>query len=260
MSGGAQAQETPLRTLAVAAVVCLVCSVVVTASVQLLRPLQEANREAERERQIMAIIGRQPALASMLESLEHVDLRVRVVELSTGRYADWIDPADLDPEEAERDPLLSVELPPERDLADIGRRATVVTIYEVWREGRLELAILPIHGMGYVDLIRGFLAVEPDGNTIAGVAFHEHLETPGLGGVIEDPDWLAQWEGKELRDAEGRVRIGVTMEELGDADPAVPHMVDGITGATMTSEGVTNMLRFWVGEDGFGPYLERLES
>jgi len=255
-----QAREGPLRTLFVAAAVCLACSVLVSAAVQLLEPRQKANRELERERQIMAIIAGQPALADMLETLEEVDVRARVVELATGLYADWIDPATFDSARAERDPLQSVELPPERDPARIGRRAKLATVYEVWRADRLELVILPVHGLGYAATIRGFLAVARDGNTVVGLGFHEHGETPGLGGEIEDPEWLAQWEGKELRDEQGRIRIRVTLDETDPAAPGSVHLVDGISGASRTSDAVTNLLRFWVGADGFEAYLRRIGS
>jgi len=252
--------EGPLRTLAVAAAVCLVCSVLVSASVQLLKPRQEANRERERQRQVMAIIARQPALADMLTTLAEVEVRARLVELATGLHADWVDPDEFDPRRAERDPLQSVELPPQRDPAGIGRRANLATVYEVWRGDRLELVILPVYGTGYAATIRGYLAVAGDGNTVVGLAFHEHGETPGLGGEIEDPDWLAEWEGKRLRDEQGRIRIGVTMDELDPAAPEGAHLVDGITGATRTSDAVANLLRFWVGEDGFAAYLRRIAS
>jgi len=246
--------------LAVAASVCFVCSVLVSATVQLLRPRQEANRERERERQIMAIVARQPALAHMFATLEEVDVRARIVELATGLYADWIDPLEFDVRRAERDPAQSVELPPERDLARIGRRANLATVYEVWRGERLELVILPVSGTGYAAMIRGYLAVAPDGNTVVGLVFYEHGETPGLGGDIEEPYWIDQWEGKKLRDEEGRILIGVSMDELDPTAPEAAYMVDGITGATRTSDAVTNLLRFWVGADGFESYLRRIGS
>lgn len=251
-------REGPLRTLGVAAVVCLVCSVFVSGSVQLLAPRQAANRERERERQLMAILARQPALADLIATSEGVDVRARVVELASGRYADWVDPAEWDPSSAEEDPLESIELSPERDLAGIGRCAKLATVYEVWRDGGIELVVLPVHGLGYLGMIRGFLAVAGDGNTVVGLGFHEHEETPGLGAEIESADWLASWEGRRLRDADGRIRIGASMQELDPDAPEAAYLVDGISGATMTTDGVTNLLRFWVGEDGFEPYLARL--
>jgi len=155
--------EGPLRTLGVAAAVCLTCSVLVSASVQLLRPRQEANRERERQRHVMAIIERQPALADMLTALEEVDVRARIIELATGVHADWVDPGAFDVRRAERDPLTRVELSPERDPARIGARAKYATVYEVWRGDELQLVILPVYGAGYAGTIRGHLAVAPDG-------------------------------------------------------------------------------------------------
>jgi len=252
--------ESPARTLLVAAVVCVVCSLFVSLSVQWLGGRRAENQRVLREARITEILARQPALTEMLASLDEIDLRARVVELGTGEYADELDPATFDPLRAEQDPLQSVELAPERDLAKLGRRALYAVVYEVRRGEQLELVILPVHGAGYVTTIRGYLALERDCNTVAGLAFYEQSETPGLGGVIDDPDWQARWDGKRLRDAEGVLRISVGKSSSAASAADAEHRVDGISGATRTSSAVSQLVRFWVGEDGFGPYLARLRS
>lgn len=249
------ARDGPLRVLLVAGGVCLVCSAMVATAAQLLEPRIAANREAARQARILDLVVRQPALKEMLAELGSVDVRARVVELETGAYATGIDPAELDAQRAADDLPGSIALPPERDLAGIGRRAKHAVLYEVERESRLELVILPVHGRGYVSTLRGHLALAGDGNTVVGLSFHEHGETPGLGAEIEEPWFTEPFAGKRVRDEEQRVRLGVAQDE---APPGSPYLVDGITGATVTSQGVSGLLRFWLGPDGFGPYLERI--
>jgi Na+-transporting NADH:ubiquinone oxidoreductase subunit C len=235
-----------------------VCSLLVATTAVLLRPIQAANRAAERERRILEIVGRQPGLADMLGELGDASLQARVVELETGAFADWIDPATFDARRAELDPLESVAIPPERDTAGIERRAKHVTVYLVELDGRIELVILPVHGQGYVSTIRGYVALGSDGNTVRGLVFHEHGETPGLGAEIDDPEWLADWVGKRVRDDRGRLRIGVAPDRADPASDDYPFVVDGLTGATRTCDGVTSLLRYWLGDDGFAPFLERI--
>ena len=255
---GPETRTGPLRTALVAGSVCLLCSLLVSTASVLLRPRQVANREREREQRVLDIVARQPGLEDLFAELGNASVEARVVELETGAYADWIDPASFDQRRAALDPLQSVALPPERDPAGIGRRARFATVYLVRSDQRVELVILPVHGQGYASRLYGYLALAPDGNTVRGLSFYEHGETPGLGSEIEDPEWLAQWVGKRVRDETGRIRIGVAAGGV-DADSGdFLFSVDGLTGATKTCTGVTTLLRFWLGADGFAPFLARI--
>ena len=247
----------PLRTALVAVLVCLVCSAVVSSTAVLLRPLQQANREAERRQGILAIVSRQPGLERLFSELGDASLEARVVELDSGAFADWIDPAGFDPRRAALDPLESVALPPGRDLAGLRRRARYAVVYLVRHGEQVELMILPVSGRGYASTLSGYVALAADGNTLRGLTFHEHGETPGLGAQIDDPAWLARWVGKRVRDEQGRLRIGVGLGALPPGSPDSPYLVDCLTGATMTSDGVGLLLRFWLGDDGFAPFLAR---
>ena len=91
--------------------------------------------------------------------------------------------------------------------------------------------------------------------TIAALSILEQSETPGIGARIEEEEWLARWQGKQIADENGALQIEVVMEQA-----TGPYQVDGITGATRTSNGVTNMLRFWLGDNGFGPFLTDLRE
>ena len=77
---------------------------------------------------------------------------------------------------------------------------------------------------------------------------------------MDDPEWRDQWQNKQVRDEAGRLRIAVGEGQVDPADPAALYRVDGLSGATRTGQGVTDLLRFWLGEDGFGPFLRRIQS
>lgn len=243
-----------LRTLLVAFAVCAVCSALVTGSVVVLRPLQEENRRIERQNRLAALVAGFPGVAELMADAGEAQLELRTVELASGDYTDEPNAEALlsDASAAQLEPL-----PPDRDPAGIGSRPRHAVVYLLRREGGIHSVILPVHGRGYLSTMRGYLAVAGDGNTLRGITFTEHEETPGLGAEIANRGWQALWAGKQLRDAGGRVRIRVVQE----APPAGnPHAVQGIAGATRTGDGVTELVRFWVGPDGFGPYLERLRE
>jgi Na+-transporting NADH:ubiquinone oxidoreductase subunit C len=168
--------------------------------------------------------------------------QARLVDLATGNYVD-------------RDPGTSTELPAGRDRAGLGSREDVATVFELRDDGARTLIILPVHGSAYQSTIKGYLALKADLNTVAALTFYEQEETPGLGARIEEDAWQALWPGKQVADADGVIRIDVVK-----GAGAGVHEVDGISGATRTSTGVTNLLRFWLGPDGYGPYLDRLRS
>lgn len=218
------------KTVGVALLVALACSLVVSVTAVSLRPLQEENRLMERAAQLKGI----------LDVLGAGVPEARLVDLASGAYVN-------------RDPGTSTALPPERDIAGLGSRADVATVFELRKGGALRLVILPVHGAGYQSTLKGYLALEGDLNTIAALTFYEQNETPGLGARVADAAWLARWAGKQVADAAGEVRIRVVKD---GADGV--HEVDGISGATRTSTGVANLVRFWLGPDGYGPYLARL--
>ena len=224
--------DRPAKTVGVALAVALVCSLVVSVTAVTLRPLQDANRLA----------GSAAQMLGMLEALGEGIPDSRLVDLATGAYAN-------------RDPDTRTELPADRDQARLGSREDVATVYELRDNGALRLVILPVRGSGYQSTLKGYLALKADLNTVAALTFYEQDETPGMGARIEEDAWQALWPGKQVADAEGVIRI-----EVVKGAGAGLHDVDGISGATRTGNGVTNLLRFWLGPDGYGPYLDRLKT
>lgn len=99
--------------------------------------------------------------------------------------------------------------------------------------------VFPMVGKGLWGPIWGYMSLENDINTVAGVTFDHKSETPGLGAEIREKPFQAQFNGKKIYDGESLVSIEV---KKGGADPDNPHAVDGITGGTITSNGVDEML------------------
>jgi Na+-transporting NADH:ubiquinone oxidoreductase subunit C len=177
-----------------------------------------------------------------------------MVDLETGEYTSAADPVEFDPQTAAKDPETSREIPSEADIAGIGRRAMYSRVYLVQEENGSTAIVLPVFGRGY-STIFALLAVAGDANTIVGFKAVEHEETPGLGGRVDELAWRRQWEGKALRDDQGRLRFQISSALR---EPDTLYGVDAIAGATITSQGVQNIVRFWIGEHGFGPFLSRL--
>ena len=250
------------KTLVVALALCIVCSVIVSAAVVILKPIQEVNKTLDRKRNILAAAGMLQKNATAEDiNQQFSDINTRVVDLNTGRFADnAVDLARYDPLKAAKDPDLSEALTTKQDLAKISRREQYAVVYLVQNpQGNIEKLILPIRGYGLWSTLYGFIALESDGNTIAGLGFYEHGETPGLGGEIDNPRWKAFWPGKQVY-RDGEVEIGLVKGTVDVAAVDAPWEVDGLAGATLTSKGVTNLVHFWLGENGFEPFLNNLRA
>jgi len=249
-----------LRTLGVSLAICLGCSLLVSAATVWLRPIRDEHRRVARNARLAEILGRQPGLVELLGDLATATLEERVVDLRTGAFAPEVDPAGFDPVVAAAVPATSQAISAERDLARIQRQALRGVVTLVRRDGAPQAIILPFYGQGYASIIRGSIALAADGNTIIGLLISEHGETPGIGSEITEEEWGALWPGKKVRDADGRLRIHVVAEEATPPPDDGAFHVDCISGAARSTEGVGQMVRFWLGDDGFGPFLARVRE
>lgn len=252
-------RESPLRSLAVLLVVALVCSVLVSLSAVILRPIQAENERIERYRQIVVLAGLieddvdDAAIAAAVERLE-----VQVVNLDTGEFSTGMSPEAVNARRAASDPALSTAIPEAQDSARIGRRSRYEVIFLVRDGARLSRVILPVHGQGMWSTLYGLVALKADLNTIAAATFYEQAETAGLGDQIEDPAWLARWSGRRIFGPAGDIRFQVAAGPVEAGSPAAAYQVDGLSGATITGNAVTALVRFWFGPYGYGPLLEQL--
>lgn len=250
-------RDSLVYTFGFAAAVCLVCAVVVASTAVLLRPLQERNQRVDRLSKVLQVAGlmEHDERLSPEEVVERFERHIvpRVVELKTGEYHDAVDASTYDQRAAAKDP--------EQSHAAAANDARVLRVpnhglvYHVVEDDSVEALILPIQGYGLWSTMYGYIALERDAETIAGITFYEHGETPGLGGEIENPRWQALWRGRRAFDERGNVEIQVIKGSAGPPQ-SDPHRVDGLSGATITARGVSATLAFWLGPDAFGPYLE----
>lgn len=244
--------DSTRKTVIVTLLVCLSGSVLVAGSAVLLKPAQIANQQREKQARFAEIIRGLPGDGNRIEA--------RVVDLASGNYVETIEAARFDQRRAARDPERSVAIPAERDLAQIKRRSRWAVVHLVRNQGRLRLVILPVHGRGFGSTIYGYLGLTGDTQSVVGISFYEHGETPGLGALIDDPGWRDRWRGKKVWNDDGKPGLGVAEGPVDAATPEASRLVDGLTGATWTSRGVSNLLRFWLGEDGFGPFLRNIRD
>ena len=254
-------QREVVYTFVFAALVCAVCGVLVSSSAVALKPLQDANIEMERQRNVLLAAGLMDAGEKLdKEELDarFVDIRDVMVELETGEEV-----ADGDPESYVRkrvlaDPTLSREAPENR--AGISRMPLEIPIYQVIDEaGEVEMVVLPVEGKGLWSTLFGYLALSNDGQTVLGLTFYQHGETPGLGGEVDNPRWKALWKGRLAYDENWQPAIEVIKGVAGTPEED-PHRIDGLSGATLTSRGVSELIRFWLSDDAFGPYLKHLRQ
>ncbi len=249
--------ESGSRTLLVTFVVCLVCSVVVASAAVLLRPIQDSNKKADLIRNVIVVSGLLNEGLTEEQALKRID--ARMVELATGDEVTGMDPHSFNIVKAGKDPAISTELTRREDVAQIRREPRYLPVYRVIdADGALKKLILPVYGYGLWSTMYGFLALEDDLRTVQGLRFYQHAETPGLGGEIDNPKWRAQWTGKVLFDDQWRVQVEVTKVAIDSSTPDAQHQVDALAGATITSRGVENLLKFWLSDKGYGPYLSRL--
>ncbi|EMR14057.1 Na(+)-translocating NADH-quinone reductase subunit C [Methylophaga lonarensis MPL] len=251
--------DDPRKTLLIAILLCLACSILVSTAAVALKPLQQANKENDIKRNILAVTGVNQEAGTLDELFARFE--VQLVDLATGEYADTdIEPTSFDQRRAASDPSTSTRLSSAQDIAGIGSRSDLAPVY-ILRDGdEIDQVVLPVHGYGLWSTMYGFLSLEGDFETIRGLQFYEHGETPGLGGEIDNPRWRSQWQGKKIYDDNDQLNIRVLRGYVDADSPQAKHQVDGLSGATLTAQGVSNLVNFWLGEHGFGPYLQRMRN
>ncbi|WP_413283899.1 Na(+)-translocating NADH-quinone reductase subunit C [Vibrio sp. MA40-2] len=244
------------KTLFVVIAISLVCSVVVSAAAVFLRDKQQANALLDKQKNIVAVAGLDGKEGSIPELFAQY-IEPRLVDFSSGEFVNGKDAALYDQRQAAKDPSQSTKLTADEDKAKIMRRANTGVVYLVKDGDEFSRVILPIHGNGLWSMMYAFIAVETDGNTVAGITYYEQGETPGLGGEVENPRWRNQFVGKELFDENSQPAIKIVK---GGAPEGSVHGVDGLSGATLTSNGVQNTFDFWLGDMGFGPFLTNVRD
>lgn len=254
------AHSTPY-TVFFAAAVSVVCGVLVAGSAVALKPRQDENKVLDQRKQVIAVAGlacaADAASPDAINKCFEDNIKPTIIDLQSGAIVDDVDAGAYDMQRAMKDPETSIEAPPnEAKVLRLPKRAK---IYRVVAGGEVQGLILPVQGYGLWSVLYGFLAVDADASTVKGITFYSHGETPGLGGEVDNPLWKALWPGRKIYGPDGQVALRVIKGRAGPA-AADPYSVDGLSGATITSNGVTKLVNFWLGEHGYKPFLTKFRD
>ena len=192
---------------------------------------------------------------------QFLKLETKFVNFETGKLMDtYMDFSleEYDPILATRDSNLSSKVPTSEDIAVIKNRENIGKIFILRNDDySINKLILPIRGYGLWGTLYGYISIENDFNTIAGIEFYDHKETPGLGAEVDNPKWKNLWPGKEIYQ-NGEVSLSVIKGKVDNNDKDAQYEIDGLSGATITSRGVTNMIAYWFGESGYSKLFKEL--
>jgi Na+-transporting NADH:ubiquinone oxidoreductase subunit C len=248
-------KETFGKTVGFVLAVCVVCALLVSFSAVQLKPLQKANKLLDQQTKILEASGMLEKAGSDIVKTYNEFVVARMIDLDSGEFIEG-DVINFDERRNSRDKALSVK--PENDLAGINRRSNTAVVYLVKSEaGKIDTVVLPIVGSGLWDLMYGYVGLEADLNTVKSVIYSDHKETPGLGAEVLNPKWKAMWPGKKIYNDAGEVKSRLVK---GGAKANDIHGVDGLSGATLTSNGVTNTLQFWFGKEGYAPFIAKYRA
>lgn len=255
------ARDSTGYTVGFAALVCVLCGIGVAGAAVALGPRQAENKVLDQQKQVLLVAGLlkpgQAATPEEVKGLFDKNIRREVIAMKTGAPVTNVDAVTFDQRRAQKDPATSTAAP--ENPAKVFRVPNNALVYHVLKDGKTDMLILPIEGYGLWSVLYGYLALDDDANTVKGITFYQHAETPGLGGEVDNPKWKATWPGRQIYDDKGKVALSVIKGQAGPA-AADPHHIDGLSGATITSNGVTNTIKFWFGKDGFGPFLEQFRK
>jgi len=256
-------QPTTSYTVAFAGGVCLICSLFVSGAAVALKDKQDANKVLDKQKKVLSVAGLIEEGASPdaaeVDRIFAERISARIINMQAKKEIDdpSFDVKAYDPVKAAKDPAQSFAVTPNK--AKVGRVPNRQVVYCVKQGESCEQYIIPVEGKGLWSTMYGFLSLEPDLNTVRGITFYAHGETPGLGGEIDNPNWKAGWKGRRIYAADGAVALKVKKGKAGDA-ASDPHGIDGLSGATLTTNGVSYLVDFWLGDAGFRPYLNTLKS
>ena len=240
------------KTVGFVFAVCLVCALLVSFSAVQLKPLQIANKQLDQQTKILEASGLLEVAGNDIVATYNKYVEAKMIDLDSGDYIEG-NPALFDERRNSRD--LTKSEKPKNDVAGINRRSNDAVVFLVRNDaGTVETVVLPIVGSGLWDLMSGYVGLEKDLNTVKSVVYSDHKETPGLGAEVMNPKWKALWPGKKIYNNNGEVKANLVK---GGAKAGDIHGVDALSGATLTSNGVTRTLQFWFGEEGYLPYIKK---
>lgn len=246
------------KTIAIALSLCFVCAILVSLAAVALRPLQIENKAMDMKKNILDVAGLLDEDTDVHNAFAE-QIEAKLVDVATGDYVEG-DVDTYDQRKAAKDPAQNVVLTKDQDIASIKTRAKIAKVYLVKEGDTVKSIILPVHGYGLWSTMYGFLALNADGQTVQSINFYDQGETPGLGAEVVNPSWRALWDGKKVYSEDGAVALGLIKGLVDNSKPGSEFQVDGLAGATLTSVGVTNLVKFWMSQEGFAAYLDKVRT
>ncbi|MFD2164850.1 Na(+)-translocating NADH-quinone reductase subunit C [Thalassotalea euphylliae] len=252
-------KETFGKTVGFVFAVCLVCALLVSFAAVQLKPLQTANKLLDKQTKILeaaGLIGMTDGSSTSIKETYKQFVEAKMIDLDSGEFIEG-NPDLFDERRNARDVKLSDK--PENDIAGINRRSHDAVIYLVRNgAGEIDTVVFPMVGSGLWDLMYAYVGVEADMNTIKNVIYTAEMkETPGLGAEVLNPKWIALWPGKKIFDEQNEVQVELVKGGVKPGNPMEVHQVDGLSGATLTANGVTKTFKFWFGDEGYLPFINK---
>ena len=247
------------QTLVMTLGICLVCSVLVSVAAFTLKPIQQKNAETDKLKNILMAAGLDEDKGDV-QTIFTDHIHPVLIDLTTGSEIQELPNPSLSPEQydlkaAAKDPAMNRKIDSDKDLARIREMPKFMLVYQVLEGDSVDQWILPVYGKGLWSTLYGLLALDHDLKTVRGFTFYEHGETPGLGGEVDNPAWKRQWIGKKISDDSGVLRIEVIKAKVSADDPDAAYKIDGLSGSTLTTRGVNNLIQFWLGEEGYATFI-----
>jgi len=247
------------KTIAIALSLCFVCAILVSISAVALKPLQVENKAMDMKKNILDVAGLLMENTNIHQAFSE-KIEAKLVNMKTGEYVEDIDVTTYDQRKAAKDPAQNIVISKDKDLASIKVKAKIAKVYLVKEGGAIKSIILPVHGYGLWSTMYGFLALDADGQTVQSINFYDQAETPGLGGEVVNPNWRALWAGKKVYTESGEVALKLIKGVVDNSKPGSEFQVDGLAGATLTSTGVSNLIKYWMSREGFATYLDKVRT
>ena len=257
--------DSTKKTIAVAVSLCLVCSVLVSSAAVALNSMQEDNKKLDKLKNIL-IAGDLYENDATIKDVYKEKVDGELVELKTGevvpkeKYNNKLNVDEFNIVNMSGDPEYGEKIPVDEDIAGIKSKPKFMPVYEVKNDGKVEKYIFPVYGKGLWSTLYGFLAIDKDLETVRGITFYQHGETPGLGGEIDNPKWKSLWNGKKVYGENDEIKITVIKGKVDASNPNADYLIDGLSGATLTTRGVDNLVKYWLGEHGYGSFIANLRK
>lgn len=231
-------QQSNTYVIVYSAVLTVILGLLLSGSAQILGPRQQEAIALDKKKQILGAVISAEEIGAMTPD--------QLNEFYNSHISSTV--VDINGEEVTEDGVTAEKVEIAKDYKKpADQRDYPVFIYHA--EGKpdeVESYILPLYGAGLWDAIWGYIALETDMNTVGGITLAHAGETPGLGARITEGEVQARYVGKKIFDESGDLVAVQMMKGEGKDYSADPHKVDGMSGATITGNGVNNMLKAYL--------------